>query len=131
MVFRLFRRGVSNKAFHDFRKSLEKSLRSSFSNIKHDIQRAERTLNELSAAQDEQSSDIASIRKTLASIKRRSKLRDQTLRRKLLKEILSNLDLESRLKQLKAEMKSELQREFVSSMNKHSNEQSKGKTSVR
>jgi len=106
---------------------LEKSLRFSFSNIKYDIQRTERILNELSSIQNEQSSEIAYIQKALAGIKRRSKQSDQRLKRELAKEILSTLDLESRLKQIKSELKSELQQQFVSSPNEHSNEQSKGK----
>lgn len=103
------------------------SLRSSFSNIKCDNQRTERTLNELSSVQNEQSSELASIRKALASIKRRSKPSEHRLRKGFAKEILSILDLDTRLRQLKSELKSELQQQFVRSPNEHSNEQSKGK----
>jgi len=55
---------------------------------------------------------------------------DQRLRKEISKEILSTLDLESRLKQLKAELKSELQQPFVSSPNEHSNERSEGKRAI-
>ena len=127
MVFRLFRCSVSRRAFNDFRKSLEKSLRSSFSNIKHDIQRTRRTLNELSSAQDEQSSEIASVRKTLDGIKRKLGSEQRKLRNELLEKIMSKLDLESRISDLKSELLKELQQQFVRSPNEHSKEQLKQK----
>ena len=130
MVFRLFRRGVSRKAFLDFRKSLEKSLLSSFSNIKRDNQRTERTINELSAVQNEQSVEMESFKKTLAGIKRKLRSDVRKIRTEITEEIMVKLDLESRMPDLKIEILEEAQQQFVKLLNEHSIEQQKAKSNV-
>ena len=109
---------------------MEKSLLSSFSNIKRDNQRTERTINELSAVQNEQSVEMESFKKTLAGIKRKLRSDVRKIRTEITEEIMVKLDLESRMPDLKIEILEEAQQQFVKLLNEHSIEQQKAKSNV-
>ena len=113
MVFWFFSRGVRQEAFEKFKKSLQKNLTSSFSNIKRDIHRTERTLNELFSRQTKLSS-------TLQAMKNSWKPDSFQLKEEIIVDVLGAIDLESKMKELKSDLKKEFDEWFVRLANEQS-----------
>ena len=113
MVFWFFGKNVSKKAFDKFKKSLDSSLNSSFSNIRRDIQRTKRTLNELSSEQKKQIKVLQAIRDSLG-------FHDAQLKEEIIQDVLANIDLDSKLKELKSMFRATLDEQFVHLANEQS-----------
>ena len=113
MVFWFFSRGVRLEAFEKFKKSLQKNLTSSFSNIKLDIHQTERTLNELFSRQTK-------LSRTLQAMKNSWRPDLFQLKEEIIVDVLEAMDMESKMKELRSELKKELDEWFVRLANEQS-----------